>query len=96
MELKASTAGTLESGDIFVEINPTNEGGIVIELNSTVNFQFGKRIKKVINDTLAETGITNAVVVATDKGALDCTVRARIEAAAVRAGADCKFEKKEG
>lgn len=94
MEFKASAAGTLESGDIYIEMTPTDEGGLVIELNSTVNYQFGKRIRKVITETLVQAGITNAVVVATDKGALDCTVRARVESAAERAGAVIAFEEK--
>lgn len=91
MDLKASTAGTLESGDIFIEVNPMSEGGIVIELNSTVNYQFGKRIKKVISETLEQAGIKDAVIIATDKGALDCTVKARVETAAERAGAQIAF-----
>jgi citrate lyase subunit gamma (acyl carrier protein) len=39
----------------------------------------------VIRETLRELGVENARVVAIDKGALDCTVRARTQAAAFRA-----------
>ena len=42
-------------------------------------------MKKVIAETLHERGIDKAHVKATDKGALDCTIRARVTAAAVRA-----------
>ena len=42
-------------------------------------------IKSLINETLQELGVDNAVVTAKDKGALDCTIRARVTAAAVRA-----------
>ena len=38
-----------------------------------------------IDETLTGLGVTDAVVDATDKGALDCTIRARVTAAAVRA-----------
>lgn len=85
MELKNASAGTLESGDIFIQIAPTEGQGLDIGLDSTVAYQFGTQIKKVITETLHELGIENAEVKATDKGALDCTIRARVTAAAVRA-----------
>ena len=47
--------------------------------------QFGRQIKSVITETLEGLGISDAYVKATDKGALDCTIRARVTAAAVRA-----------
>lgn len=85
MELKVnSTAGTMESSDIMIVLEPRNEGGIELELTSSVMQQFGKEIKKVILDTLAEYGVENAKVEAIDKGALNCTVRARTVAAICR------------
>ena len=83
MEIKNATAGTLESGDIVIQIAPGD--GLQIDLNSTVSAQFGRQIKQVITETLTGLGITDAAVTATDKGALDCTIRARVTAAAVRA-----------
>lgn len=83
--MKNAFAGTLESGDILVQIVPTQEEGLHIELDSSVAYQFGKQIKKVIIETLKGLNIHNAIVKATDKGALDCTIRARVTAAAVRA-----------
>ena len=56
-----------------------------IELDSTVMYQFGEQIKKVIAETLTSLGVTSANVKATDKGALDCTIKARVTCAAVRA-----------
>jgi citrate lyase subunit gamma (acyl carrier protein) len=85
MEISTASAGTLESGDILVEITPARQKGIEIMLNSTVSHQFGKQIKQVISQTLSELNITDATVHATDKGALDCTIRARVAAAACRA-----------
>ncbi len=85
MTLTNSQAGTLESGDILVRIAPGNGKGLEINLDSTVAFQFGRQIENVIRQTLTELGISDAVIDATDKGALDCTVRARTTAAAVRA-----------
>ena len=85
MELKNAFAGTLESGDIMIQIIPSDAEGLDIRLESSVAYQFGEQIKKVIRETLEEQGVTKAVVTATDKGALDCTIRARVTAAAVRA-----------
>lgn len=83
--MKDAMAGTLESGDILVQISPSDVPGLDIELDSTVAFQFGNQIKKVITETLEELDISQARVKATDKGALDCTIRARVTAAVVRA-----------
>ena len=55
MELKTnSTAGTMESSDIMIMLEPRTEGGIELELTSSVMQQFGKQIRKVILDTLQE------------------------------------------
>jgi citrate lyase subunit gamma (acyl carrier protein) len=83
MEITNAVAGTLESGDIMIQIAPGD--GLQVELQSTVAAQFGRQIKAVITETLTGLGIDNAYVKATDKGALDCTIRARVTAAAVRA-----------
>lgn len=85
MELKTSTAGTMESGDIMIQIAPTDRPGLNVELQSSVEYQFGDQIRQVITETLTFLGVTQADVHATDKGALDCTIRARVTAAAVRA-----------
>ena len=83
MEIKNAVAGTLESGDIMIQIAPG--AGLQVELQSSVAAQFGRQIKALITETLTGLGIDNAFVKATDKGALDCTIRARVTAAAVRA-----------
>ena len=85
MELKQATAGTLESGDIMIQIAPGDREGLDIQLQSSVAYQFGDQIRAVIRETLEGLGITRAEIHATDKGALDCTIRARVTAAAVRA-----------
>ena len=81
--MKEAIAGTLESGDIMVTIGPGE--GLQIELQSSVAAQFGRQIKTVIKETLEGLDIRDAHVQAVDKGALDCTIRARVTAAAVRA-----------
>ena len=79
-----AVAGTMESSDIMIRMEP-GEGGIAIALESTVMQQFGAQIESVIRDTLTQLGIGDVRVTAVDKGALDCTVRARVLAAAYRA-----------
>ena len=62
-------AGTLESSDIMVVIEPREYVGIEIILESPVERQFGDQIRKVILDTLDELGVKSAVVRAKDRGA---------------------------
>ena len=83
MDITNAVAGTLESGDIMIQIAPGD--GLQVDLQSSVAAQFGRQIKAVIAETLTGLGIENAYVKATDRGALDCTIRARVTAAAVRA-----------
>ncbi|MCI6550642.1 MAG: citrate lyase acyl carrier protein [Prevotella sp.] len=83
--MKNAYAGTMESGDIFIQISPSNEEGVQINLESSVEYQFGGQIRKVISETLKELGIKQATVKAVDKGALDCTIKARVTTAVVRA-----------
>lgn len=82
--LKPAKAGTLESSDIYITIYPNESEGINIKLESIVMKQFGSQIKRVITKTLEEMGVEHADVIAVDKGALDCTIQARVEAAAIR------------
>ena len=44
----------------------------------------GKEIENVIMETLAELGVEDAQVAASDRGAVDCTIRARVETAVCR------------
>lgn len=81
---KAAKCGTLESNDIFVILTPA-ESGIEIKLESTVEKQFGAHMREVIKNKLIELGVEGVKVQAQDKGALDFTIRARIEAAVARA-----------
>ncbi|MGL5355239.1 MAG: citrate lyase acyl carrier protein [Cetobacterium sp.] len=81
---KVSKCGTLESNDIFILLSP-GENGIEIELESVVQKQFGAHIKKVIEEKVKELGITSILIKAQDKGALDYTIKARVETAVFRA-----------
>jgi len=86
MEIKkVAKAGTLESNDIYIMVMPNDEGGIELELESIVIKQFGDEIRKTILDTLSDLGVEKAIVKAQDKGALDYTIKARVETAVKRA-----------
>ena len=85
MEIKnTAMAGTLESSDISITIE-ANDNGIEINLKSSVEKQFGKQIRRVIEETLKELGVKNALVTANDKGALDSVIKARVQTAVIRA-----------
>ena len=90
--VKPASAGTLESSDIQIRVEPNDQKGIEINLNSSVKQQFGKKIVQVIHETLQEMGVEDAYVEAVDKGALDCAVRARTAAAAFRAADRTDYE----
>lgn len=87
-----SVAGTMESSDIMITLSPADKPGIDIDLKSTVLKQFGKKIRAVIEETLLAMGVQSVQVVAVDKGALDCAVRARVRAAVCRAAGRGKFD----
>lgn len=94
--VKPAIAGTMESSDIIVSVESNEGKGVKIELKSVVENQFGNQIRKVIMDTLDEMGVEDVVIRANDKGALDCTVKARVLTALHRAteNTDYKWEVK--
>ena len=84
MEIKKpAVAGTMESSDCQVTVEP---GDVKIDftLDSAVAHQFGNEIRKVTMETLKNLGIDNVKISIVDKGALDCTIKARIEGAVYR------------
>jgi len=84
MEIKKpAMAGTLESSDCQVTVE-AGEGKIDLELNSAVINQFGNQIRKVTFETLERLGVKDVKITIVDKGALDCTIKARIEGAVYR------------
>jgi len=83
MRLKIpAQAGTLESSDALVMVEPVAEGtGRRIELESNVLRQFGRRIRLQVETTLDRLGVEDVRILVKDKGALDATVQARVETA---------------
>ena len=85
MVIGTGIAGTLESSDVTITVEPNIGKGIEIQLKSSVENQFGNQIRKVLNEKLAELGVTDALLIVNDKGALDCTIKARLSTAISRA-----------
>ncbi|MBQ4115939.1 MAG: citrate lyase acyl carrier protein [Clostridia bacterium] len=85
--LKQASAGTMESSDAYVEIEP-RDNGLEIHIESVVEKQFGEKIEATVRDVLAEFELTNAEVRVVDRGALECVIRARVETAIQRCGGE--------
>jgi citrate lyase subunit gamma (acyl carrier protein) len=83
--IKTGIAGTLESSDLMVTVKENARNEILINLKSTVAQQFGDEIKSVVLMVLKQLGINNCIAYIEDKGALDCTIIARVKTAAYRA-----------
>ena len=80
--VKKAWAGTLESSDAYVEVEPAQE--LTVELQSVVQVQFGDAIEAAVRAVLAECGVEKALVKVMDRGALECVIRARVETALLR------------
>ena len=80
--IRRATAGTLESSDVFVTLEPGE--GLEIEIDSVVQKQFGDSIRRSVEEGLAELDVHNARLSIVDRGALDCVIRARVETAVLR------------
>ena len=84
--VKMASAGTMESSDAYVEIEPAST--LDIQLESVVYEQFGDEIRKVVSEVLEDNGVKNANVRIVDRGALECVIRARVETAVLRVKGD--------
>lgn len=80
---RSACAGTLESSDAYVEIEPADMG-LTVQIESIVEKQFGGAIRSAVLNVLEELGVENAQVRLTDRGALECVIRARVETAVLR------------
>ena len=86
--IQKATAGTLESSDVFVTLEPC-ESGLEIELDSVVQNQFGQTILQTVQEVLNDLDVQSAKLSIVDRGALDCVIRARVETAVLRGEGEC-------
>jgi citrate lyase subunit gamma (acyl carrier protein) len=80
---KKGQAGTMQSSDLMVFVEPADE--LSVEIESTVKKQFEHLIRARLEEVLAKHGITRGRIRVSDRGALDYAIEARLEAALMRA-----------
>jgi len=83
---KKAQAGTMQSSDLMVFLEPA--GTLTVTIESTVLKQFGALIRARVDLVLARHGIEAGEVRITDRGALDYAIEARLETALLRAQED--------
>ena len=82
--LKKGQAGTMQSSDLMVSVEPADE--LTVEIESTVKKQFEHLIRAKISEVLAAHDVRTGKIMINDRGALDYAIEARLEAALQRAG----------
>lgn len=84
-KVEPAHAGTLESSDLFVRVVPCECEGVEIELESSVYEIYADAIKATILESAKALKATGIKIIVQDKGALDYVIKARVEAAILRA-----------
>ncbi len=82
--LKKGQAGTMQSSDLMVTVEPAAE--LSVDIESTVKKQFEHLIRARIEQVLAKNAVASGKISVNDRGALDYAIEARLEAALQRAG----------
>ena len=80
--INRASAGSLESSDLLVTVEPSDF--LTLEIESPVKAQYGDQIKELCLGLLEEMGIDTGKILLQDQGALDCTIRARLKTALLR------------
>lgn len=81
----AAQSGTFESSDVIFLIEPLpKNSGRKLDLSSTVMLQFGDSFKRIVDEMLDQYEMTDIHLIAKDKGALEPTIKARLETAIKR------------
>ena len=79
---KNAMAGTIESSDAPVVVEPDDQ--LEVSISSSVLNQYGGKIRATVMETLERLGVKSGRITVVDKGALDCTLKARVECAVLR------------
>ena len=81
----AAQSGTFESSDVIFLIEPLSDNsGRKLEISSTVMQQFGASFKRIVTEMLDQYEMTDIHLIAKDKGALEPTIKERLETALKR------------
>lgn len=81
--INRAVVGSLESNDVMIIIEPLKDN-LEISIESIVYDQFHDDIKDAIEYICNEFELKNAKILVNDRGALECTLKARMEAAIMR------------
>lgn len=82
--VKTAEAGSLESSDCLVIVTEAND--FTLDYTGANASLFGERTASAVEKTLAVFGNPKCTVAIRDQGALEPTIRARLETALERAG----------
>ena len=81
----AAQSGTFESSDVIFLIEPLpDNSGRKLDISSTVMQQYGASFNRIVEDMLNQYDMTDIHLIAKDKGALEPTIKARLETAIIR------------
>jgi citrate lyase subunit gamma (acyl carrier protein) len=80
---KQAVAGTMQSSDLTVTVEPAPS--LDIQIESTVKQQFEPLIRAAVERAVARLGVSAVRVQVSDRGALDYAIEARVETALRRA-----------
>ena len=80
---RKASAGTMQSSDLVVTVEPAES--LEIRIESTVKKQFEHLIRARVEATLARHEVVGGRITISDRGALDYAIEARVETALRRA-----------
>lgn len=84
MEIRKKVqAGTMQSSDLMVFVEPADT--LTIDIESTVKKQFEHLIRARVEEVLQRMQVTSGCIRINDRGALDYAIEGRLEAAIQRA-----------
>jgi len=87
MEIRRKVqAGTMQSSDLMVFIEPADS--LTIEIESTVKKQFEHLIRAQVENVLKRMQVSRGHIRLSDRGALDYAIEGRLEAAIKRASTE--------
>ncbi|NLX85440.1 MAG: citrate lyase acyl carrier protein [Synergistaceae bacterium] len=82
--LHTASAGTLESSDCLVTVSPAEK--LALEYKGANSTVFAERTMRLVESVTKGYALTGAEISIQDQGALEITIRARLETALERAG----------
>lgn len=83
MIIRTASAGTLESSDCQVTVSPSEV--TELEYSGANSVIFAKRTRNLVDEVLGENNVGHAKIAIYDQGAIEITIRARLETALKRA-----------